>query len=272
MKKQLPAGFVRAVLALAWGGVWFCLFLLMSRLSVAVVPKAFAPLLATGLTVPILFLLPDTLLPDAAPGQSRARQAARHISLRAVTPAQAFCAVVCGSALNFAVCGALELLPIPDTVIDAYNTSASQLSDRTFAAMFSVVLLSPLWEELIFRGLILGSFRRGLPVWAALPLSAALFAVCHAGPVWMAYAFVNGLLLGALMLAGKSVLPALLCHIAFNVANYVRIPLFPSTGRTGAAVMLAAGLLLAAAAFCLFLKFSKSADSGAGSRDTGKEI
>jgi membrane protease YdiL (CAAX protease family) len=73
-------------------------------------------------------------------------------------------------------------------------------------------LLAPLFEELLFRGALLGWLGGRLPIFAAISVSAALFAGMHGYPVVMPYAFLFGLAAAWLRLRSASVLPGLLMH------------------------------------------------------------
>jgi membrane protease YdiL (CAAX protease family) len=92
----------------------------------------------------------------------------------------------------------------------------------------SAVLLAPLMEEIIFRGLVQttllhwtssqGPARR----WSVIIIASGLFAVIHAGaaqPHTMPALFVLGLVLGWLYECFGSLLPCVLVHMAFNVFN-----------------------------------------------------
>ncbi|NIR82174.1 MAG: CPBP family intramembrane metalloprotease [Gammaproteobacteria bacterium] len=81
----------------------------------------------------------------------------------------------------------------------------------------SVAFLSPMGEELFFRGL----FQRSLSNAGAAPVvavlaSSLLFGAAHGDWVYGAVTFVLGLALGALLLLTGSLLPALIAHIANN--------------------------------------------------------
>lgn len=78
------------------------------------------------------------------------------------------------------------------------------------------VLLGPLCEELVFRGVTLRRFRLVLPFWAANVLQALLFGIFHMNWIQGIYAFVLGLLLGFLCEKGGSIYVSLLFHILFN--------------------------------------------------------
>lgn len=55
--------------------------------------------------------------------------------------------------------------------------------------LLSVVILVPLWEESLFRGVIYGGFRRKTGVLIASLLSAAIFAAAHGYPILLPYIF-----------------------------------------------------------------------------------
>lgn len=253
MKKTFSARLGRALLAAAWGAFWFCLFLLFEWVALAAVPRDFRALLTFLLLLPVVLLLPPSVLPEDKASLPAPRRAAEYLSLRPVSSRAAALSFVLGAAFQLFVSGTLMLLPLPAGMMENYAEASAPLADRSFTALLAVVLFTPLAEETTFRALMLGSFRRGMPAWLALPLSAGIFALCHTDPLWIAYAFVSGLLLGGVMLLWDSVLPSLLFHAAFNLTNYVRALLLPDPSRAGWGILLAAGLTVSGAAFALSL-------------------
>ena len=95
---------------------------------------------------------------------------------------------------------------------------------------FTLCLLAPFVEELVFRGAILrvllGSFSRH---WAAIAVSAVIFALVHANPVQMPHALLVGLLLGWTYYRTGSILPGVAIHWVNNTAAYVIYMLMPQT-------------------------------------------
>ncbi|MCB9743511.1 MAG: CPBP family intramembrane metalloprotease [Alphaproteobacteria bacterium] len=84
-------------------------------------------------------------------------------------------------------------------------------------ALTGPVLLAPLGEELLYRGLLQRRLLERLPPAAALPLGAALFAVAHGlGPA-LAPRFALGLIWGYAAWRTGSLLPGALAHAAFNL-------------------------------------------------------
>jgi hypothetical protein len=78
------------------------------------------------------------------------------------------------------------------------------------------VLLAPVGEELIFRGVTLRLAQRALPFWAANLLQAFLFGFFHLNWIQGIYAFVLGLVLGYVCEKGGSIYFSLLFHVLFN--------------------------------------------------------
>jgi membrane protease YdiL (CAAX protease family) len=82
------------------------------------------------------------------------------------------------------------------------------------------VLLYPLIEEVLYRGLILQLLRRYCPLWFAVFVSAALFGVTHlgAGASNAAFAFAVGSVLAWLVIRTRSLLASIVCHATINFA------------------------------------------------------
>lgn len=78
------------------------------------------------------------------------------------------------------------------------------------------VLLAPINEELIFRGVTMRLARQALPFWLANILQAILFGVLHANWLQGCYAAALGLLLGFVCEKGGSIYYSILMHMLFN--------------------------------------------------------
>jgi membrane protease YdiL (CAAX protease family) len=103
-----------------------------------------------------------------------------------------------------------------------------------FALVF-MVLLQPIAEELVFRGIMLPSLRGTLGVWPGYILSAILYAVFHmlAFPpaindfngFWYSQfiPFIAGLIFGAVRLYTGSTRAAILAHVGFGLFALVKV-------------------------------------------------
>lgn len=92
------------------------------------------------------------------------------------------------------------------------------------AGFFAIVILSPLSEELIFRGIILQLSLAVSKVrpWMLIVSQALLFALVHGvtftitGAALIIYLFVIGAVLGYLSYKRASLIPSLIAHSTFN--------------------------------------------------------
>ena len=88
--------------------------------------------------------------------------------------------------------------------------------------ILNVVILTPIVEELIFRGLAFTRLRRGMSTALAVLISAAVFGAVHGHPVSFLYASVLGVVLAWIMRKNNdSVIAPILCHAGFNGGNYL---------------------------------------------------
>lgn len=119
-----------------------------------------------------------------------------------------------------------ELMPeLPDTMGDTFK----MIMGHNYG-YFTLCLLAPLAEEIVFRGAILRSLLRYVGShWAAIAISAVIFAVAHVNPAQMPHAFLVGLLLGWMYYRTGSILPGVALHWVNNTAAYVVYVLMPYT-------------------------------------------
>ncbi len=87
-------------------------------------------------------------------------------------------------------------------------------------ATIATVVLAPIGEEILCRGLILYYAKKALPkFWMANILQAFLFGVIHGNLIQGIYAFADGLLMGWLAERYKSLLPCMLMHFVVNFST-----------------------------------------------------
>ena len=126
-------------------------------------------------------------------------------------------AFLLGLGLNPMVSLLLEVLPLPEDWLDAYAESAAIMENGHPAVIFlASVIAAPLSEELAFRSLVYGRFKRAMPVWLAAVLSSLLFGLLHGTLVWALYAALLGVLMVWIFERGKSVWASIAMHVGFN--------------------------------------------------------
>jgi membrane protease YdiL (CAAX protease family) len=77
---------------------------------------------------------------------------------------------------------------------------------------------SPVVQEIVFRGLLLQGLLQRMPAWAAIGVSAAIFALVHAtgGAGAVINAFTFGILAGVLFARFRSLTAPIAAHVAGN--------------------------------------------------------
>ena len=99
----------------------------------------------------------------------------------------------------------------------------SGMNDPTLLTWIYGVLLGPIAEELIFRGVTLHYFKRGLPFFLANLLQAALFGFYHMNLLQGVYTFVIGFIFGVIYYYGRSLIYPILAHMLFNVCGFTEL-------------------------------------------------
>ncbi len=136
----------------------------------------------------------------------------------------------------------LVLMALPEAWTESYEEAASGISTVSLVGFIAVVLVAPVVEELIFRGLMVNRLSRVMPGWLAVVLAAAVFGVCHGHPVWSGYAFVLGCVFGFVDLRAGSIWPSILGHMVFNSFSQV-LNLLPKS-EEGTELLIGVGVIL----------------------------
>ena len=123
------------------------------------------------------------------------------------------------------VCAIMQGLSLALTGIDATTAEAADdpLADlaglpASFAviAVLVIAVLTPVWEEVLFRGAFLDGLSRRLRPAVAIILSAALFAAVHIVPLSFPYLFTLGIALALLRRFHQNLWAPILLHATNN--------------------------------------------------------
>ncbi|MCX7923347.1 MAG: CPBP family intramembrane metalloprotease [Clostridia bacterium] len=83
-------------------------------------------------------------------------------------------------------------------------------------SILAVGIFAPIFEEILFRGLVLNELRKNIPVWPAVIIQGVLFGAYHGNLIQGVYAAVLGVLLGMVYIWGKSIWVPIFVHMVFN--------------------------------------------------------
>lgn len=90
-------------------------------------------------------------------------------------------------------------------------------SDVSWILVIYSVIIAPISEELIFRGVTMHYAQKAMPLWIANIFQAILFGAFHGNVVQGTYAFVVGLFCGYVCYRGGSIYLSILFHMLFNI-------------------------------------------------------
>jgi len=108
-----------------------------------------------------------------------------------------------------------KVLPPPAWFWELFN-KIFESDYGIYGAFMKVVIMAPLIEELIFRGVIMHGLMRNYSKFTAVWVSALMFALFHLNPWQFPATFILGLLLGLVMLRTRNIYLCILGHAINN--------------------------------------------------------
>lgn len=165
--------------------------------------------------------------------------------------------ILTGVALAVFISFALEFLP-EKWLMDYVAASEDVTGTLSVVALISTVLVAPVVEEILFRGIILSRLRKAMPVAPALLLSALVFGLMHGQILWIAYAAFLGIILALVAVRTKSILATILLHVTFNLTGMLVPRLVTEASAAVYMAIAAASAVLAAVGMTMILQRKES--------------
>ncbi|CAH9059937.1 unnamed protein product [Cuscuta epithymum] len=114
----------------------------------------------------------------------------------------------------------LNLLPVlPTTPVTLSSVEQSIMArDPVAMSLYALVLVvcAPMWEEVVFRGFLLPSLTRYMPVWCSVLISSIAFALAHFNVQRMLPLMFLGVVMGIIYARSRNLLPSILLHSMWN--------------------------------------------------------
>ena len=163
-----------------------------------------------------------------------------------------------GIAGQFMVDGCLALLrPVFKTAFEKYDKLISNVTgvSTSWLMLLTVFIISPIAEEILFRGLVMTYSKRVMSAVPAVVLQALLFGIYHGNIIQGTYAFLMGILLGFIVHKTDNLTASIVFHIALNVSILV-VPgsLLKKTSSTILTTVISAVILT----ICMIFIFKKT--------------
>ena len=107
------------------------------------------------------------------------------------------------------------IFPVPQFLVEFFR-NVFTTDTGWVGPMFALVVVAPVTEEVLFRGLILRGLLSRYDVRLAIVISAALFAMAHLNPWQTISASLLGVLFGWWYYRTRSIVPGLIGHALVN--------------------------------------------------------
>ena len=124
----------------------------------------------------------------------------------------------------------ISVLPMPEVFQDIFHQSFGKKTSYLLA-LFGAVVIAPLTEEILFRGIILKGFLAHYTQNRAIVWSAILFGLMHLNPWQFPSAFIVGLVFAYWVIQTGSLWPGILGHALNNFLSvtflHFDVPGFP---------------------------------------------
>ncbi|KMQ71931.1 CPBP family intramembrane glutamic endopeptidase [Chryseobacterium koreense] len=141
-----------------------------------------------------------------------------------------------------------------------FSDLMSQMTNDRPTLILLAVIMAPLFEEIVFRGIIQGGLiNRGVSPLKAILLSSIIFGLVHANPWQFVGAVFLGCVLGLVYYKTKSLLMPILLHAFNNLCSallifYGNTESFSESLQVSEYVVLGIGIVLFSAFYFLFMK------------------
>lgn len=183
--------------------------------------------------------------------------------LKRIFPLNFVSMIVLGLSINFMIEYVLALLSQIDVFHNLFN-HYSEISNVLLGGSFIFSLLvtgifAPIFEEILFRGLIFGELKKITSVKIAILIQALIFGVYHFNFIQSSYAVVIGVILGYVCYKTNSLLSSILLHITFNSISLIMIKFIPTAFlENNSTFILVAAIILFFVFGVVFIKNNKN--------------
>jgi len=108
----------------------------------------------------------------------------------------------------------VHLIPMPDLIKQMFYELGN---DTSWPTLLTIVVLAPVLEELICRGIILKGLLKNYSPIIAIGISSLIFGIMHLNPWQFIGAFVIGIVNGWLFWKTKNIVLPIIVHFANNL-------------------------------------------------------
>lgn len=124
--------------------------------------------------------------------------------------------------ISFALNNIISMTPLVQMSNGYAQANENFYGSTLVLELIGSAILSPIMEELVFRGIVFGNLRKLTGLAQSVVLSALLFGLIHFNIVQFTYAFLLGIVLALFMYKSGHMYAAMIGHITANAFAVIR--------------------------------------------------
>lgn len=186
----------------------------------------------------------------------RKKKFAGEVCLRPIPVKGILPIVIMAASFNIITTVVISFVPWPASWMESYVTNSSAI-DGSLMAWLAAVVMAPVLEEIVFRGLMYTRLKKGLPAIAAAVIASLAFGIAHGTIIWAIYTFIFSMVLIWVFEKFQSLAACIVLHMGYNLSG-MALSLIPDTelGMILIWVLFAAGIAGAYAAYRMIEKMT----------------
>lgn len=144
------------------------------------------------------------------------------VRLTSAKPHKLFCGLIIGASLQLFFCITINFLSsiLPPRFFSSMEQNGALIENSPlWLSLISLAVVTPVLEEVVFRGLVYTRLTKGMRRGTAVLLSSIIFGIAHGNVIAFVYAGLFGVVLACLLERSGSIIPGILAHAAFNAVS-----------------------------------------------------
>ncbi|AGK98138.1 CPBP family intramembrane glutamic endopeptidase [Clostridium pasteurianum] len=164
--------------------------------------------------------------------------------------------IVIGIAFSMILSGIVEYVI---KFFPSYNETSKMISMSmtSILGILAVLMFAPIFEEILFRGIVLSEIKMNINITAAVIIQGVLFGLYHMNMLQSLYASVLGILLGFLCVKTGGVVGSIVAHITFNICGTFIFPYLVELSGKFAFLYIIAGTVIFIVSAYNFVRLNK---------------
>lgn len=142
----------------------------------------------------------------------------KEIAVRPILVKGIFPMILLAAGFNVITSVLLSIIPFPQSWMDSYAANSSAI-DNSLIAWLTAVVMAPVVEEVVFRGLIYTRLKKGMPKIAAAIMTSLIFGIVHGTIIWAIYTFIFSMVLIWGFERYQSLAASIVLHLGYNITG-----------------------------------------------------